>query len=153
MKRSLSLLALAFLVCLPALAQQSPEEAILAQMNHERIERGLRPLHLNLELALAANDRVKDMMAKHYFSHVSPAGVQPWYWVEQRGYDYREVGENLAIGYRGADIVDGWMHSPDHRANILMPAFDEVGIAVSNASPLRGYGAPLVVALYGTPAN
>jgi uncharacterized protein YkwD len=148
-KRSLSLVVLALFVSLGLLAQESPEEAILAQMNHERVVRGLKPLHLNLQLALAANDRVKDMLSKHYFSHVSPTGVQPWYWIDQRGYEYREVGENLAVGYRGPEIVNGWMHSREHRENILMPQFDEVGIAISNVSPMHGYGAPLVVALYG----
>jgi uncharacterized protein YkwD len=148
-KRSLSLVALTLFVSLGLSAQQTPEEAILAQMNHERVVRGLKPLQLNLQLALAANDRVKDMLSKHYFGHVSPAGLQPWYWIDQRGYEYRQVGENLAIGYRGPDIVNGWMHSREHRDNILMPQFDEVGIAISNASPMHGYGAPLVVALYG----
>jgi uncharacterized protein YkwD len=90
------------------------------------------------------------MLDKHYFSHVSPDGVAPWNRVDQRGYYYREVGENLALGYRSADsVVDGWMHSPGHRANVLGARFREVGVAVSPVSPTSGYRGPTVVAIYG----
>ena len=126
------------------------DDAIVAAMNRERAAHGLRPLRLNDRLTLAAEDRTRDMLAKHYFDHVSPDGISPFKWAERRGYEYREIGENLAVGYiTAAAVVDGWMHSPGHRANILGADFDEVGIAVA-ASPVRGYGAPLVVALYGT---
>jgi uncharacterized protein YkwD len=126
------------------------ESAIVNAMNRERAAHGLTPLGVNSRLEAAADDRIADMFDKHYFSHVSPDGIQPWSWVDQRGYDYREVGENLALGYPSADsIVDGWMHSPGHRANILGAHFREVGVAVSQASPTNGYRGPTVVALYG----
>jgi uncharacterized protein YkwD len=76
--------------------------------------------------------------------------VQPFVWATRQGYRYRLIGENLALGYRGTAVVDGWMHSPAHRENILQSEFDEVGIAVADTSPRRGYRAPLVVALYGS---
>jgi uncharacterized protein YkwD len=126
------------------------DDAVVAAMNRERVAHGLRPLRLNDQLTLAAKDRTRDMLAKRYFDHVSPDGISPFKWAERRGYDYREIGENLALGYASAAaVVDGWMHSPGHRANILGAGFDDVGIAVAE-SPVRGYGAPLVVALYGT---
>jgi uncharacterized protein YkwD len=128
----------------------SAEEAMIADMNRERASHGLAPLRLNVQLALAAGDRANDMVAKHYFSHVAPDGRQPWYWIEKRGYDYTEVGENLAVGYRGAAVVDGWMHSPEHRENVLKPEFNEVGIAILAQSPAKAFRGPLVVALYGT---
>lgn len=125
--------------------------SIVEAMNRERIARGLTPLRINQRLMLAANDRAGDMLSKHYFDHVSPEGMSPFQWVVREGYDYRQVGENLAVGYRTPDdVVDGWMHSPGHRANILREAFDEVGVAIAPQSPMRGYGAPLVVAVYGT---
>lgn len=129
---------------------RSSEEAILAAMNLERASRGLRPLRINERLSLAAGDRVRDMFAKGYFDHVSPDGVQPFVWASQRGYRYSLIGENLAVGYRGAAVVDGWMRSPGHRENVLMRDFDEVGIAIADGSPRRGYKGPLVVAMYGT---
>lgn len=136
----------------PTAAQPSSvAESIVAAMNRERAAHGLRPLQLESRLSLAAEDRVSDMLAKRYFDHVSPDGVSPFTWVRARGYRYSMVGENLALGYRGASsVVTGWMGSPPHRHNILKEEFDEVGIAVSDASPQRGYRGPLVVALYGT---
>lgn len=126
-------------------------KALIADMNRERAAYGLRPLRANPQLSLAAGDRIGDMFAKHYFNHVSPDGINPFTWVDRRGYDYSEAGENLAVGYRTASrIVDGWMHSPGHRANILKADFHEVGIAIASGSPTRPYSGPTVVALYGS---
>ena len=125
-------------------------DSIVAAMNRERAARGLGPLRLEPRLSLAAEDRVGDMMRKRYFDHVSPDGINPFTWVHQRGYRYRLIGENLALGYRNSQsVVNGWMNSPGHRENILKSGFDEVGIAFVNESPQRGYRGPLVVALYG----
>lgn len=123
--------------------------SILEAMNDERATRGLGPLRLNQQLSRAAQDRVEDMFAKNYFAHVSPDGVEPFVWVTRHGYRYRIIGENLAVGFRGMSVVDGWMRSPGHRENILQSAFDEVGIAIAEGSPRRGYRGPLVVAMYG----
>lgn len=141
----------AFTASRPARAV-SAEETLIALMNRERAANGLQPLHLNLSLALAARDRADDMIAKHYFAHVAPDGTQPWIWVDKRGYDYTEAGENLAVGYRGEAVVIGWMHSPEHRENVLKPEFDEVGVAIMPESPSKPFRGPLVVALYGTRA-
>lgn len=124
--------------------------SIVAAMNRERVAHGLRPLRLDAKLSLAAGDRARDMLAKHYFAHESPDGIDPFDWVDRRGYRYRAIGENLAVGYRSAQaVVGGWMRSEGHRHNILLPDFDEVGIAIADDSPQRPYSAPLVVALYG----
>lgn len=126
------------------------EEAIVAEMNRQRAAHGLVPLRLESRLTQAAGDRANDMFAKRYFDHVSPDGIQPFTWVRKRGYRYRIVGENLALGYRsGAAVVDGWMRSPGHRENILQRSYNEVGLAIADGSPTRGYRGPLVVALYG----
>src|SRR2546430_10470460 len=110
-------------------------DALVVAMNRERAAAGLGPLRLDAALSAAADDRMHDMFAKHYFEHVSPDGVDPFSWVEKRGYDYRQIGENLAVGYpRASDVVDGWMHSDGHRANILGAGYDEVGIAVAERS-------------------
>ena len=131
----------------------SAAEVILAAMNRERTARGLRPLRLNQKLSLAANDRIGDMFSKRYFAHVAPDGLQPFTWALQRGYRYRLIGENLAVGYRGTSVVDGWMNSRGHRENILQRGFDEVGIAIADGAPQRGYRGPTVVAMYGTAAS
>ena len=80
-------------------------------MNRERAAHGLGPLRLEPRLTLAASDRIGDMMRKRYFDHVSPDGVQPFTWVRKRGYRYRTIGENLALGYRSSQsVVTGWMN-------------------------------------------
>lgn len=125
--------------------------SLLDAMNRERIVHGLGPLRLNERLTLAATDRMRDMFEKHYFDHTSPDGIDPFIWIDKRGYNYREAGENLAVGYSSApDIVDGWMKSPAHRANVLNRHFDEVGVAIMAASPASRRIGPTVVALYGT---
>src|SRR5688500_1407841 len=121
----------------------------LNALSRERAERGLGPLRLNDRLSLAATDRIGDMFAKHYFAHVSPDGIQPFVWAKQRGYRYRLIGENLAVGFRGTAVVDGWMRSRGHRENILQRGFEEVGIAIADGAPQRGYRGPTVVAMYG----
>jgi uncharacterized protein YkwD len=150
----LTALALAFALAAPASLFAEPRtgmaDAVVVDMNRERAAHGLKPLRINSQLSDAAVDRIADMFSKHYFSHTSPDGIQPWIWVEHRGYDYREFGENLAVGYPNADaVVDGWMHSPAHRANVLSRNFDEIGVAIAPESPTRGFRGPTVVAIYG----
>lgn len=130
-------------------AVDSAPEAILDAMNRERAARGLAPLRMNAALSRAAEDRIHDMFDKRYFAHVSPDGIDPFTWAIRQGYRYRMIGENLAAGYRGTRVVDGWMNSPGHRANILERRFDEVGIAIAEGSPRRGTKGPTVVAMYG----
>jgi len=156
--RPLVAVALAFSIALPLFAFHARRvsnggpsaTALLAAMNRERIAQGLRPLRLNEQLTEAAEDRVNDMFAKEYFNHVSPDGIDPFTWADVRGYRYTAIGENLAVGYKTADaVVDGWMHSPGHRENILKSEFYEIGVATSEASPDHRHAGPLVVVLYG----
>ena len=125
------------------------EEAIVGEMNAHRARYGLEPLRLERRLSAAAADRADDMFARGYFDHVGPDGRSPFLTVSENGYRFRTVGENLAVGYRSAEaVVDGWMRSPGHRANILSRDFRDVGLALHEGAPVRGYGGPTVVALY-----
>ena len=126
-------------------------EAIVDATNRERASHGLQPLRINSKLSAAATDRIRDMFEQRYFDHVAPDGTQPFTWADQRGYRYSLIGENLAVGYRSANaVVDGWMHSPGHRRNILTSGFDEIGIGVAPGAPTQGYGGPTVVAIYAS---
>ena len=130
--------------------QTSMAEEVVAEMNVERAEYGLKPLHIDEDLSAAALDRIDDMMSKHYFGHIAPDGIKPWTWADKHGYNYHEFGENLAVGYRTPkEIVDGWMHSPEHRANVLSRTFEDVGVAIAAQSPERRFAGPTVVAIYG----
>ena len=125
--------------------------AIVAEMNAHRRRHGVPPLRLQDELTRAARDRMDDMFARRYFDHVSPDGRGPFQTASRRGYRYLAIGENLAFGQRSArEVVDAWMRSRGHRANILGRTYVDCGIAVAAGSPLsRRNGGFTFVALYG----
>jgi uncharacterized protein YkwD len=128
-------------------------ETIVAAMNAERRQRGLKELRLDARLNAAAADRARDMFAKGYFNHVSPDGTQPFVWVKNHHYRYATIGENLADGYRSARaVVEGWMRSPGHRANVLGNSFQDVGLSIVRGSPTRHTNGYTVVALYAREA-
>ena len=119
--------------------------ATLCLINAERRSRGLAPLRQNARLALAGSRHVKDMVRARYFSHHSRGGRAFDDRIVRTGYARgrrASVGENLAWGTgelaTPRAIVKGWMKSPGHRANILQPAFREIGIAVRTGNPQTG---------------
>lgn len=133
-----------------ATPQPAGVEAIVLEMNRHRARAGLPALQWDARLAAAAEDRAEDMVARGYFAHVDPEGRSPFLTVKAHGYRFRAVGENLAVGYPTArSIVEGWMASPGHRANILATDYREVGIAIHPRAPKRPYAGPTVVAMYG----
>jgi hypothetical protein len=93
-------------------------------------------------------------MAEHeYFAHVSPDGIDPWYWFHRSGYKFEKAGENLAINFvDSGDVNRAWMDSPGHRANILNGNFTEIGIAAVSGT-YKGKKTIYVVQLFGTPAS
>lgn len=105
---------------------------IFSQTNFERSHKNIATLRLNTKLNLSAEKKLQDMFSNQYFEHVSPSGVSVSDLVRDSEYEYIVVGENLALGNFGGDlqVVQAWMNSPGHRANILDPRFSEIGIAV-----------------------
>ncbi len=103
---------------------------IVDATNKERIKLGLPPLLTNAKLAASAKLKTDDMIKKGYFEHVSPQGVSVSDLGTQVGYDYVIMGENLALGnFSGAnDLLQAWMDSPGHRANIVSESYLEIGI-------------------------
>lgn len=93
---------------------------------------GLLALKENAKLDQAAALKLKDMFDKQYFEHVSLSGVGPSGLAKTVGYQYISIGENLAMGFFDNDqaLVQAWMDSPGHRANILNSKFEEIGVAV-----------------------
>jgi uncharacterized protein YkwD len=117
--------------------------AILCLLNAERSGHGLPPLHSNRALGRAAHGWANTMVARRFFAHEA-AGSSPLSRIKRTGYvrGNWEIGENLAWG-SGAlatprAIVNGWMHSPGHRANILHAAFRDIGVAVKLGAPGAG---------------
>jgi uncharacterized protein YkwD len=119
-------------------------QATLCLLNRQRSRYGLRPLHLNAPLIAAAQAHSREMVARHYFDHVTPAGVTPAARVGATGYLAGTrgwmIGENIMWGTFAQDTpeaaVEAWMHSPDHRANILYGAFCDIGIGVAVGDPI-----------------
>lgn len=135
-------------------AQTLTAAGTLIQTNRHRAEAGLPALAANAKLANAAQAKLNDMFTKQYFDHIGPDGRGPADWVEDAGYAYIAVGENLALGnFEGdAALVNAWMASPGHRANVLNENFIEIGIAVGEGT-FEGETTWLAVQTFGTPTS
>ena len=117
--------------------------AILCLLNAERAAKGLPALHSNGKLAKAAHAWAGRMVAKRFFAHESGHST-PLSRIKKTGYvrGTWQIGENIAWG-SGAlatprAIVNGWMHSPPHRANILHAAFRDIGVGIKLGAPGAG---------------
>jgi len=105
---------------------------MLAQVNKVRKKAGIAPLRANDRLDQAAQRHAEDMLARRYFAHENPEGKTVRERARAAGYDWRNIGENLAEGqFSVSEVMDTWMHSPGHRRNILDPAFKEIGIGLA----------------------
>lgn len=127
---------------------------LLKATNAERLKNNEPALTLNAQLSAAAQAKAEDMVQKNYWSHNSPDGKTPWTFIDAAGYQYRSAGENLAYGFSNAnESIAGWMGSPEHRANILDPSYQNVGFGVVSSPDYVGDGPEtVVVAEYGQPA-
>ncbi|MEA2434747.1 MAG: hypothetical protein QOG54_2204 [Actinomycetota bacterium] len=103
---------------------------LMGLINKERAAHDLPPLEWCESCAEVALAQSKDMYVNGYFSHVDGDDHDPFERMRAADIAYEAAGENLAIAQSLADAHEGLMASPDHRANILRPAFDEVGIGV-----------------------
>ena len=105
---------------------------VIQYTNQHRAENGLAPLVQNSKLDVSALIKAKDMLDNQYFEHESPTGVGAGDLAASVGYSYLLVGENLALGgfASDTDLVQGWMNSPGHRANILNSEYSDIGVSV-----------------------
>ena len=126
-------------------------EQVIELTNQQRLENGLNPLRMNPNLNEVAQRKAGDMFAFNYWAHTSPSGRDPWSFFQEVGYKYLYAGENLARDFmNSSSVVDAWMNSPSHRANILNNHYQEIGLAVVNGT-LNGVETTLVVQVFGTP--
>jgi uncharacterized protein YkwD len=118
--------------------------AVVCLINHQRAQNGEMPLAVDSRLASVANSHVEELVANDYFAHVSPSGVTPVDRIRATGYipgpeSGYLIGENLAWGTLTLStpqaIVEAWMASPDHRANILESRYVDTGIGIAPAVP------------------
>lgn len=89
----------------------------------------------------AAHAHSQDMALNDYFSHTSLDGRSMADRIDATGYAWRNIGENIAAGYATVDaVMDGWIASPGHCANLMNPAFTEFAVACVPGAAGATYG-------------
>ncbi len=107
----------------------SYESEVIRLVNEIRVQNGLKALTANWELSRVARYKSEDMVKNKYFSHTSPTYGTPFQMMRSFGLSYRTAGENIAYGQRTpAAVVDAWMNSSGHRANILNASYTQIGV-------------------------
>src|SRR5699024_7076108 len=105
------------------------EQQVVDLTNEERAKYGLSPLQIDRELSRVAKEKYNDMAKNGYFSHNSPVYGSPFDMMKSYGITYRTAGENIAKGQRTPEeVVNAWMNSSGHRANILNGDFTHIGV-------------------------
>jgi uncharacterized protein YkwD len=126
-------------------------DEVLFLVNLERATEGLAPVVVSPALQRIAEDYACQMIDEGFFDHVDPTtGYGPAERAVVGRYVYFAIGENLAAGVESAaDVMRVWMESPSHRANILDPHWEEIGIAVRMGGQFEVYW----VQEFGQPAG
>lgn len=105
------------------------EEEVIRLVNDIRVKNGLKPLTYDWQLSRVARYKSEDMKKLGYFSHNSPTYGSPFEMIRSFGITYRSAGENIARGYKTPEaVVDAWMNSSGHRANILNSSYTYIGV-------------------------
>ena len=105
------------------------EQEVIRLVNIERAKYGLPALTEDWELSRVARYKSQDMKDKKYFSHTSPTYGSPFDMMRSFGLSYRTAGENIAMGQRTPQqVVNAWMNSSGHRANILNSSYKKIGV-------------------------
>lgn len=105
------------------------EQEVIRLVNEIRAENGLKALAYDWELGRVARYKSQDMKDNHYFAHNSPIYGTPFQMIQNFGISYRRAGENIARGYATPQaVVNAWMNSSGHRANILNASYTHIGV-------------------------
>ncbi len=122
----------------PAPAPPGIAGQVVALVNTERAAAGCGPLKEDSQLRAAAQGHSDDMAARSFFDHTNPDGKDPGERTTASGYRWSTYGENIARGQQTAQsVMDSWMKSPGHRANILNCSFKDIGVGIH-----QGAGGP-----------
>ncbi|MEG1992568.1 MAG: CAP domain-containing protein [Acetivibrio sp.] len=118
-------------------------EQVINLVNMEREKEGLLPLSMDYKVTEASNVRAVEIQSN--FSHTRPDGTNFTTALKETGVSYAGAGENIAWGQKTPkEVVEGWMNSPGHRANIMNPQFSRIGVGHSKT----GNGTPYWVQLF-----
>ena len=125
----------------------SVEEEVLRLVNVERAKEGIPPLAMDWELARVAEYKSQEMHDENYFSHTSPTYGSPFDMMESFGISYQAAAENIAKGaVTAAEVVNLWMNSPGHRANIMDANYTHIGIGHVASSYFNSYWTQMFIA-------
>lgn len=126
-------------------------DKIVEFTNQYRLQEGREILEINDQLNQAALAKAQDMFNDNYWAHIAPDGTDPWFFIQNSGYDYQHAGENLARDFKDPQsVVNAWIDSSSHRHNLLESEFSEIGVAVVDGE-INGIETTIVVQLFGTP--
>ncbi|MBQ8858553.1 MAG: SafA/ExsA family spore coat assembly protein [Clostridia bacterium] len=107
----------------------SYEQEVVRLVNEQRAKNGLKPLSHDWQLSRVARYKSQDMKDNRYFSHTSPVYGSPFQMIKNFGITYRSAGENIAKGQATPQaVVNAWMNSSGHRANILNASYTHIGV-------------------------
>ncbi|QFK71215.1 SafA/ExsA family spore coat assembly protein [Pradoshia sp. D12] len=110
------------------------EQEVIRLVNVERAKQGLQELKYDWELARVARYKSEDMRDNNYFSHTSPVYGSPFDMMKNFGINYKSAGENIAKGQTTPEqVVNAWMNSSGHRANILSSKFTHIGVGYAKS--------------------
>lgn len=108
---------------------------VVELVNKERATAGCGPLTEDAQLEKAAQAHSDDMAARNFFEHTNPDGADPGQRITAAGYRWSTYGENIAQGQQTPQaVMESWMNSPGHRANILNCSFKNIGVGVHKGS-------------------
>jgi len=114
---------------------KSIEDEIIRLVNQQRSYNGLQPLTYNWQAARVARYKSNDMISNNYFGHISPVYGSPFKMMESFGLKFSAGAENIAYGQRTAqEVMNSWMNSAGHKANILSKSYTQIGVGVAKKS-------------------
>ncbi len=133
---AIAIIAFNFFVNVTPIAAQNNDSISVSNLlqlhNDYRSSEGLSQLKLNFSLSQSAQQKAEAMIASDCWSHYCPDGKSPWDYFNDNNYDYILAGENLAEGFYSVnEIMDAWLESPSHKANIIKNGFNEIGFGVA----------------------
>jgi len=145
-------LTIGLIFAFPSISLAGPINAsdLISLTNKKRVEINLNELIPSHKLTQAAYEKAKDVIANGYFAHTTPEGKPFYHWIEENGYNYLYAGENLAIDFASSEgVVQAWMDSPLHKANILNANYTDIGL-VAMRGDWNGKSTTVVVQMFGS---
>lgn len=125
------------------------EQQVIDLVNKQRAAHGLSKLTANWEVCRVARYKSQDMINKNYFAHQSPTYGSPFTMMQSFGIRFSAGGENIAYGQRTPqEVMNSWMNSAGHRANILSATYNQMGCGVAKTSSGTYYWTQMFIKAY-----